>query len=66
MYLRIFTHHGYSYLPGGNQYLMNNRWLYTAGIGLDLISLYDMRFGLDYSFNQFGEKGLFLQWRNFF
>jgi outer membrane protein assembly factor BamA len=66
MYLRMFTHHGYSYLPDGNQYLMNNRWLYTAGIGLDLISLYDMRFGVDYSFNQFGEKGLFLQWRNFF
>lgn len=66
VYLRMFTHHGYSYLPDGNQYLMNNRWLYTAGIGLDLISLYDMRFGLDYSFNQFGEKGLFLQWRNFF
>jgi outer membrane protein assembly factor BamA len=66
IFLRGFTHQGFSYLPEGQQYRMNNRLLYTGGIGIDLISLYDVRLALDYSFNQFGENGLFLQIRNFF
>lgn len=66
IFLRGFTHQGFSYLPEGQLYRMNNRWLYTGGLGIDLISLYDVRFALDYSFNQFGENGLFLQIRNFF
>jgi hypothetical protein len=66
VYLRGFTHQGTSYLPQGELYRMNNRWLYTGGFGIDLISVYDVRFALDYSFNQFGENGLFLQIRNFF
>ncbi len=66
LFLRGFAHQGFSYLPEGHQYRMNNRLLYTGGIGIDLISLYDVRLALDYSFNQFGENGLFLQIRNFF
>lgn len=66
IFLKGFTHQGFSYLPEGQLYRMNNRWLYTGGLGIDLISLYDVRFALDYSFNQFGENGLFLQIRNFF
>ncbi len=66
LYLRGFTHQGTSYLPNGTLFKMNNRWLYTGGLGLDLISVYDVRFALDYSFNQFGENGLFLRFSNFF
>jgi outer membrane protein assembly factor BamA len=66
VYLRGFTHQGTSYLPQGELFKMNNRWLYTGGFGIDLISVYDVRFALDYSFNQFGENGLFLHIRNFF
>ncbi len=51
---------GYSYsrqsLHGG----LNNRMLYTAGLGLDVVSFYDTCIRFEYSINQLGEKGLFL------
>ena len=37
-----------------------NSWLYGYGIGIDFVSYYDIVIRLDYSFNKFGESGLFL------
>ncbi len=37
-----------------------NSWLYGYGVGLDFVSYYDIVIRLDYSFNKFGESGLFL------
>lgn len=34
-----------------------NRLLRSAGIGLDIVSIYDFVFRLEYSFNQFGDRG---------
>lgn len=34
-----------------------NRMLRSAGIGLDIVSIYDFVFRLEYSFNQFGDRG---------
>lgn len=34
-----------------------NRLLRSTGIGLDIVSIYDFVFRLEYSFNQFGDKG---------
>lgn len=42
---------------------LNNRLLYTGGVGLDMLSIYDLTLFLEYSFNQLGENGLFLQAR---
>jgi hypothetical protein len=39
---------------------LNNKMLYTAGAGLDLVSFYDTCIRFEYSINQLGEKGLFL------
>lgn len=39
---------------------LNNRLLYTGGIGIDMLTLYDICLKIEYSFNQLGEKGLFL------
>jgi hypothetical protein len=39
---------------------LNNRPLYTGGIGLDLVTFYDTSIRFEYSMNQLGEKGLFL------
>ena len=41
------------------QYL-NNRLLYSGGFGIDILTLYDINLRIEYSFNQLGEKGLFL------
>ncbi|MEO8085879.1 MAG: POTRA domain-containing protein [Bacteroidota bacterium] len=37
-----------------------NTWLYGYGIGIDFVTYYDIVIRLDYSFNKFGESGLFL------
>lgn len=40
---------------------LNNRFIYTGGIGLDIITIYDIVLRVEYSFNQKGENGLFIQ-----
>lgn len=37
-----------------------NSWLYGYGAGIDFVTYYDIVIRLDYSFNKFGESGLFL------
>ena len=44
--------------------ILNNRFLYSGGFGLDVLTLYDVNLRLEYSFNQLGEKGLFLHARS--
>jgi len=39
---------------------LNNRILYTGGFGIDILTLYDLNFRFEYSFNQLGKNGLFL------
>lgn len=60
IYPKIFTDVGYvrNRFPG-NSYL-NNRPLYSGGIGVDIVSIYDFKFRCEYTWNHLGEKGLFL------
>lgn len=61
-YLKTYGDVGYVYSRnrlGKNP--LNNRLLYSGGVGIDVISIYDAIIFLEYSFNQLGEKGLFLQ-----
>jgi len=51
---------GYSYSPGINNNLFNNKLMYTWGAGFDVVSIYDLVFRFEYSFNQLGENGLYL------
>ncbi len=63
-YGKIYGDLGYAYnkkVPGVN--LLNNKLLYSGGAGLDVISIYDAVISLEYSFNQLGQKGLFLEGR---
>ena len=66
IYPKVFFDYGYVY----NKYFTNNslvnRPLYSAGIGVDIVSFYDFVLRLDYSFNQLGENGLFLHLKNEF
>lgn len=39
---------------------LSNRFLYSGGVGIDLLIFYDVLFRLEYSINRFGENGLFL------
>jgi outer membrane protein assembly factor BamA len=60
-FVKTYADMGYSYIPQKYNTRLNNRFLYTGGVGLDILSLYDLVFKIEYSFNQLGQKGLFLQ-----
>jgi len=59
-YLKIFSDLGYAHsdIPGNST--LNNKLLYTGGIGLDIVSIYDFVFRFEFSFNQVGGQGLYL------
>lgn len=65
-YAKIFGDIGYAYNKSFPQNSYPNRMLYTAGFGIDMVTFYDFVLRLDYSINQFGQKGLFLHVKNEF
>lgn len=63
-YGKMYGETGFSYNKIEWDTRLNNRLLYTGGFGVDILSLYDLRLSVEYSFNQLGEKGLFLHARS--
>ncbi len=63
IFTKAFIHTGYAYNLPEFDTRLNNRLLVTYGLGIDVLTLYDFNFNLEYSFNQLGEKGLFLHFR---
>jgi outer membrane protein assembly factor BamA len=60
-WLKAFTNVGYVYSERpANASKLSNTLLRTAGIGLDIISIYDFVLKIDYSVNQLGDKGVYL------
>ena len=60
-WIKAFTQLGYVYSAEKNKANpLANSLLRTAGIGVDLISIYDFVLNVDYSINQLGDKGLYL------
>jgi hypothetical protein len=60
-YLKAYGDAGYIY--NKNNIMsndLNNRLIYSGGVGLDIISIYDIVLRVEYSFNQKGENGLFI------
>jgi outer membrane protein assembly factor BamA len=66
IYATAFSDYGYAYNRDFTGNSLVNRLLYTAGVGIDLVTFYDLSFKFDYSFNQLGQNGLFLHIRNDF
>jgi hypothetical protein len=58
--LKIYGDAGYAYSERYGYGMLNNRFLYTGGAGLDIVSFYDSCLRIEYSINQLGQKGLFL------
>lgn len=60
-WIKAFSHLGYVYSQEKNKANpLANSLLRTAGIGLDIISIYDFVLNMEYSINQLGDKGLYL------
>ena len=60
IYAKTFADFGYVYNKANIAAMLNNKLLYSAGFGFDIVTLYDIHLRLEYSFNQLGENGLFL------
>ncbi len=61
-WLKAFTNLGYVYSERPlNASKLSNTLLKTAGIGIDIISIYDLVIKFDYSVNQLGDKGVYLR-----
>nr|WP_294903047.1 POTRA domain-containing protein [uncultured Lacibacter sp.] len=63
---KVYGDIGASHLPAYTNSILNNRFLYTYGAGIDVLSYYDFIARFEYSFNQLGQKGLFLHVRRDF
>jgi len=46
--------------------MLNNKYLHTWGIGLDILTIYDVVLKFEYSFNQLGDKGFYFHTREDF
>lgn len=66
IYAKIFGDMGYAYNKTFTENSLVNRILYTAGAGIDVVSVYDFVFRCEYSFNQLGQRGFFFHIRNDF
>jgi outer membrane protein assembly factor BamA len=60
IFAKSFFDGGYVYSLAKDNTQLNNRFLYTAGLGVDFLTFYDINLRIEYSFNQLGEKGIFL------
>ena len=64
LYAKTYINTGFSYNKPNGTGMLNDRFLYTTGVGLDVLSLYDLRLSAEFSMNQLHEKGLFLHLRS--
>jgi hypothetical protein len=66
MYAKTFVNTGYIYNTVAGENKLTNTFLYSGGIGLDLVSFNDFVIKIEWSFNRLGENGLYLHQRNDF
>jgi outer membrane protein assembly factor BamA len=66
IYGKLYGDIGYVYNKNFTQNSLVNRMLYTTGAGFDVVTVYDLIFRFEYSFNQFGQSGFFFHIRNDF
>ena len=65
-YAKTFVNAGYAYNPDPGTNKLNNRMLYSAGVGIDIITHYDFTLKFEWTFNLLGENGLYLHRKSYF
>jgi hypothetical protein len=61
LYVKAFTNAGYVHNPNpsyNNE--LNNKMLYSTGLGVDIVLFTDTIFKIEWSFNQLGQNALYL------
>ncbi len=64
--LKLYSDAGYIHAEKAATNMLNNKLLHTWGVGLDIVTIYDLVLKVEYSFNQLGNRGLFLHSKNEF
>jgi outer membrane protein assembly factor BamA len=59
-YAKVYGDAGYVYNKPEFTGILNNRLLYSGGLGIDIVTFYDLKLSIEYSLNHLGQKGLFL------
>jgi hypothetical protein len=60
-FAKTYADLGYTYNKPAYQTQLNNKLLYSGGFGIDILTIYDLHLRVEYSFNQIGGRGLFVQ-----
>ncbi len=64
IYPKIFADAGYiGNTTPGNSFL-SNRLLYSMGIGVDVVTLYDIKIRFEFAYNHLGQNGLYLHFNS--
>ena len=66
IYGKVYGNAGYVYNPQPGSNSLTNRMLLGGGFGFDILTDYDFTLKIDFSFNQLGENGLYLQKKTLF
>jgi outer membrane protein assembly factor BamA len=66
IYGKIYGNAGYVYNPQPGFNFLNNKMLYSGGVGIDIVTIYDVSIKLEWSFNQIGQNGIYLHRNNNF
>lgn len=66
IYGKTFGNAGYAYQKEPYAQTLNNKLLFGGGIGIDIVTMYDFNLKIEWSFNQLGENGIYLQKKSTF
>ncbi len=64
IYPKIFADAGYGRNPDPGNSFLNNRMLYSAGIGMDIVTAYDFKCRLEYTVNHLGQYALYIHFNS--
>jgi outer membrane protein assembly factor BamA len=65
-FLKTYADAGYAVNKLSPENYLSNRMMYSAGLGLDMLTIYDVVLRFEYSFNQLGQNGFFFHIKNDF
>jgi outer membrane protein assembly factor BamA len=63
---KIYGNTGYVHNPQPGDNLLSNKMLYSGGVGIDILTFYDVTFKLEWTFNQLGQNGIFVHRKTIF
>jgi len=64
LYPKVFVDAGYIGSNTGTNNFLSNRPLYSAGVGLDIVTLYDIKIRMEFAWNHMNQNGLYLHFNS--